>query len=440
MMDSAHFVTAARVLEGRPDAPALILGRTLKLYEIELSSVDFAVEEKLPPADRAVLLLAQGLGVVTAADVRAYLGLGAELSPHIVARLARIGLLRASDTAPRATSARQVEPVHVDHRKPGLSLTDTGADALAAGARVVIRQRSLRLLMSADPLVVVSVLSRPMHARARRELPLPPTEVPKPLQALDAVLRASPQDRFQAFGIGETLTDLPGGERIEGRLLGCSRGAPYEVRLASENLEAWLLIAVHTTPPESSTHRLHTAVVRRSTTDLRPLLHIDPLAVLPSWLLAARDINKILHDAGLRSLPAATVPPFPVFVDGTHLLELLGPGDEPAAVWRALPSPGDGFLVRAHLRAIPISTEAAHDALCTFLSRRPNALRASLARALAMTWDKLCSFWSWSDAAPPDITAVRERLWAQPALRGVLCASRIERDLVAPYLAEVPDE
>ncbi|AUX42251.1 uncharacterized protein SOCE26_036800 [Sorangium cellulosum] len=435
-MDPAHFITAARVFEKRPDAPAMVLGRALKLYEVELSSVDLAVEEKLPPADRAVLQLAQALGAVTAADVRAYLGLGPELSPHIVARLTKIGLLRASSIAPRVTSARQVEHVQIDC-EPGLSLTEAGAEALAAGARVIIRQRSLRLLMSADPLVVVSVLSRPMHARARGDLPLPPTEVPKPLQALDAVLRASRQARFEALGLDDTLTDIPGGERIEGRLLGCSLGAPYEVRLASENLEAWLLIAVHTAPMDPLTPRLHTAISRRGETELRPLVHIHPFAALPSWLHGLRDVDKILHDAGMRLLAPAALPPFPVLADGTQLLELLGPGDEPAPVWRALPDPGDGFLARVHLRGIPTSTEAAHDALFTFLSRRPNALRTGLARALAITWEKLCSFWSWSDAAPPDITTVHERLWAQPALRGVLCAGRLERDLVAPYLAEV---
>ncbi|WP_437802527.1 hypothetical protein [Sorangium sp. So ce693] len=436
MMDPAQFITAARVLEERPDAPALVLGRALKLYEVELSSVDLAVEEKLPPADRAVLQLARALGTVTAGHVRAYLGLGPELSPHIVARLTKNGLLRASSITARGTSARQVEPVQVD-REPGLSLTEAGAEALAAGARVVIRQRSLRLLMSADPLVVVSVLSRPMHAPARRALPLPPTEVPKPLQALDEALRASRQARFEAIGLADTLTDIPGGERIEGRLLGCSLGAPYEVRLASENLEAWLLIAVHTSPTEPLTPRLHTAVFRRGDTDLRPLVHIHPFAALPSWLQTLRDVDKILHDAGMRLHSPAPLSPFPVLADGAQFIELLGPGDEPAPVWRSLPNPGAGFLARVHLRAIPASTEAAHEALFTFLSRRPNALRTGLRRALAMTWEKLCSFWSWSDAAPPDIATVHERLWAHLALRGVLCAGRLERDLVAPYLGEV---
>lgn len=437
-MDPARFITAARVIEERPDPPALILGRRLKIYEVELPSVDLAIDEKLPPADRAVLQLAQALGAATAADVRAYLGLGPELSPHLVARLGKIGLLRATGIATRFTSARQVEPVHGDH-EPGLSLTDTGAEALAAGARVVIRQRPLRLLMSDDPLVVLRVLSPPMHARTRHDPPLPPMEVPKPLQALDALLRAAPRDRFEALGLVETLTDLPGGERIEGRLLGCSPGAPYEVRPAPENLEAWLLIGVHTAPPDHLTPRLHTAIIRRDITDLRSLTHIHPFGPLPPWLRVLRDVDKVLNDAGLRLVSPAANPPFPVLADGAHLLDLLGPGDQPAPVWRPLLIPGDGFLARAHLRAIPTSVEAAHDALLAFLARRSDTLRTGLERALATTWAQLCSFWTWRDAALPDIATVRERLWAQPALRGTLCAGRLDGDLVAPYLADLAE-
>lgn len=438
-MDPVGFITGARVLEERPDPPALILGRALQLYEIDLSSADFAIEEKLPPGDRAVLQLAQALGVVTAADVRAYLGLGPELSPHVVARLEKIGLLRATEISPRSTSAREVEPVRIE-RGPGLALTDAGVQALAAGARVVIRQQPLRLVMSDDPLVVLRVLPPPVHARARRDPPLPPADVPAPLQALDALLRAAPRDRFAALGLQEALTEVPGGERIEGHLLGCSAAEPYEVRPAPENLEGWLLTAVHAAPLEHLAPRLYAVAIRRDSTDLRPLAHVDPFAAVPPWLRARADMDRIFTEAGLHLCSPAIEPAFPVFADGAFLLELLGRGDQPAPVWRSLPVPGGGFFARARLRAIPTSVEAAHDALLAFLARRQESLRTGLERTLARTWSQLCSFWAWNDAIPPETGMVRERLWAQPALRGVLCAGRLERDLVAPYLAEVSSD
>lgn len=86
----------------------VLFTRTLQSYDIDFASLDFVVEERLSPADRAVLALVQAMGQASADDVRTYLGLGWEVSPALVEGLAAKSLLqRAASVRPVVVSSCQ---------------------------------------------------------------------------------------------------------------------------------------------------------------------------------------------------------------------------------------------------------------------------------------------------------------------------------------------
>src|SRR5581483_7715058 len=65
--------------------PVLMRIREVPAYEVSFNSVDVLIETKLPAVDRAVLSLVSAQRWASIDDVRAYLGLGHDVS-HITVR------------------------------------------------------------------------------------------------------------------------------------------------------------------------------------------------------------------------------------------------------------------------------------------------------------------------------------------------------------------
>jgi hypothetical protein len=431
------FDLACKGLSQSQEPPALIVGRPIPLYEVDLSNVDFATDERLPPADRASLALASGRGAVSEGDVAAFLGLGPELSAQTLRRLSRLKMLDPTTLAPLATRARPVEAMpFADERR--FRLTEAGASALASGVRVVTQARPLRLLVGVDPLTVLRVLPPLRYANMKRDPPLRVDETPEVLHAFDAYLTVEPEVRGAMLGFGETLEPIPGGERIAARIVRLSEGATFDVRPSGEHDEAWLLTAWS---PTRSAWTAHAAVgVRRSGRDeahTRPLPQVDPASLLPSQVTTVDTLIAGLRSKGMRIEVPWADDAFPVHAESKELIELLGEREGPTLTWQSLPL--DGLRGRVRVRALPATDLAAEDALVAFIARRPRDLESGLTGVVTRVWRELCAFWGRPGMPSPSEARVRERMWAEPSLRRALCAGRLRRDLVDDYAEERVD-
>jgi hypothetical protein len=313
-------------------------------------------------------------------------------------------------------------------------LTTAGMNALTAGAREVIRSRKLRLLLSADPPMVVRVLPPPRYAKTTRNLPLAIEDVPEALRTLDAHLAIDAPERNAVFGMGANLAAVPGGDHVAGRLLGFTQRASCEVRHANESREVWLVAAWS---PASEGWSLHVVSEVRDGIDLRPVAHVAPGTILSADVQSSEGILSSLAAQGLNvSLPWIESA-LSVYADAGALGELLGDQDRPAPLWKEIRF---GTLAgHVHVRGRPVSRAAAHAALLRFLSRRPREIGANLPRAILATWRDLVTFWKNEGDDPPPEEWIRDRLWADLGLRAALCQGRLQRDLVEDYSEKSSD-
>jgi hypothetical protein len=418
---------ARELLLKGPRPPGIVVGRRLVLYEVDISSVDLAVRETLPAAERAVLGLAGVSEAASVGDADAFLGLGPELAAQIMRRLQRQGLLAPVDASPRPSSARPVNPTSPSI-PPRWGLSTGGMSVLTAGAREIVRHRRLRLLLAADPPLVVRVLSPPRYAKMTRESPLAIEDVPEALRNLDAHLAISAPERGAVFGVAANLAAIPGGDHVAGRLLGFTQGASYEVRRTADPREAWLVAAWS---PASEGWATYLAVSVREGADIRPVAHVAPGAVLPTDVQSSEGILRALVAQGLNvSLPWVDGT-LPAYAEAGVLEELLGDHDRPAPKWKEATLGALAGHVR--VRGRPVSTAASHAALLCFLSRRPREIGTDLSRAVVTTWRDLVTFWQTEGHAPPPEEWIQDRLWEDRALRAALCQGRLRRDLVDDY-------
>ncbi|MDI3284243.1 hypothetical protein [Polyangium sp. 15x6] len=440
-----------------------VFTRRLQSYDVD-ASLDFIVEERLSPVDRAVLALFQAMGRATADDIRTYLGLGWEVSPSVVQALAAKSLI-----APPAQDAgwyppagfvqqqwvydpglgtyrlEQVPPpiaarrLHAPDRAawPAFVLTQAGAAALAAGVRRFVRSRSTRLWFAAEPLCFLGTSAEGAgYAAAKRGKPMEAVSVPAPLRSIDDALALSPNERAQAMGLREE--DLPPAG-LEG-LSRCTPGASWEVREAPAMRDVCLVIAGL---PDSAAGGsiawqafLRTRRAYRDTVTTKRAAHLETriAELLGDW--ASAGTAALVSQAGLEPAPATSLDGIPVRAEGALLSKLLGRSDRPETTWAALPVvESDGWRSWIRVRALPASSQAAREALLAFLGRRRKALGHSFEAAVDATWSELVTFWGMPHLVRPDDGWVKRRLWEQTEMRGVLCAERLPRDLVTPYAA-----
>ncbi|WP_437316322.1 hypothetical protein [Sorangium sp. So ce385] len=459
------------LLDADPAArPVALFTLPVKSYLVEFASLDFFAEERLSPAHGAILALAQAMGRISADDVRTFLGLGWELSPALVAALERKELLRPVNRpeqqtavaegwqtpwqgsavlrsflermglqqarrAPTSTTARRLQPPG-SKPLPPYELTPAGVDALAAGVRRYLECRPTRMWLAAEPLCFLGAPSESAgYAAARRSPPLPTTSVPASLRILDELLALEPTSREAAMG-------LPAGNLEAERLTGlarCTPGASWQLRDAPSMWNVYLVITGRVGARSRDNIEWNASIgLRRGFRDsltLKPVRHLDGrLAELLQGFLdsTSEDLARVA-----RLVPAAASPEhagIPVLVETPAIEGLLGRADRPQTTWLSLPQAGDDPWQRwIHVRALPASQAAAHEALLALVARRTAAARGSLKSTVEAVWSDLVSFWRMPHLRPPDDAWVRRRLWERRELRGTLCAERLDRDLIAPY-------
>lgn len=463
----------AALLDGDPAArPVVLFALPVKSYLVEFASLDFLAEEKLSPADRAILALVQAMGQASADDVRTFLGLGWELSPALVAALERKELLRPADReeqraaaaegwqppwqgsaalrfilqqmglqkagpAPMPTAARRLQPPDSEPR-PGCELTPAGVDALAAGVRRYFERRPARMWLAAEPLCFLGAPSESAgYAAARRSAPLPPTSVPAPLRTLDDLLALEPTAREAAMGLPAGNVEAEG---LTG-LARCTPGASWQVWEAPGIWEVYLVMTGRMGARAADDIEWRVSVGlrrgRRESLTLKPTQHLGgQLAeLLQGWLdCTSGELARVA-----RLAPSAASPEhadIPVLVEAPELEALIGRADRPETSWWPLPQAGDDPWQRwIRVRALPASLAAAHEALLTLVARRAAAASGSLQSTVEAVWSDLVTFWRMPHLRLPDDAWVRRRLWERRELRSALCAERLDRDLIAPYAA-----
>lgn len=453
-----------RTLLSSPDADArsvVLFTRPLQSYDIDFASLDFVVEERLSPVDRAVLGLVQAMGRASADDVRTYLGLGWEVSPAVMEGLAAKSLLgRASPelaghlesqwvfdmalggwrTQPLSppVRARRLHPPDIASW-PAYVLTEAGAAALAAGVRRFVRSRATRLWFVAEPLCFLGTSTEGGgYAAAKRGKPMDASSVPVQLRTIDEVLALPPDARADAMGLREedlTSAGLQGLSR-------CTPGASWEVRDAPAMRDVRLVI---TGLPDGSAGggiawqaflQARRSYRDPSTTKRLPHLELRIGELLGDW--ARMSTEALARHAELEPAPSSSqLDGIAVHAEAPMLVKLLGRADRPETTWVPIPEQADeGWTLWIRVRALPASIGAAREALLALLVRRRKALGQSFAAAVDAAWTDLVSFWGMPHLVRPDDGWVKRRLWEQVEMRGVLCAERLARDLITPYVPQ----
>lgn len=463
----------AALLDADPAARTVALFvLPMQSYLVELASIDFLGEERLSPADRAILGLVKAMGRASADDVRTFLGLGWELSPALFAALERKELLRPADRGEQRaaaeagwqppwqgsaalrfilqqmglqkarpalapTTARRLQPPDSRPPPPG-ELTQAGVDALAAGVRRYFERRPARMWLAAEPLCFLGAPSESAgYAAARRSPPLPTTSVPASLRNLDEILALEPTAREAAMGLPAGNLEAEG---LTG-LVRCTPGASWQVWDAPPMWDVHLVITgrVGLRSADKIEWQASAGLRRgfRESLTLKPARHLGGrlAELLQGWLdCTSEDLAR-----AARLAPAAASPEhagIPVLAEAPELEKLLGRSDRPQTTWLSLPQAGNDSWQRwIHVRALPASQAAAHEALLALAARRAAVARGSLQSTVEAVWSDLVSFWHTPHLRPPDRAWVRRRLWERRELRSTLCAERLDRDLIAPYAA-----
>jgi hypothetical protein len=298
-----------------------------------------------------------------------------------------------------------------------------------------LQSRPARLWWLAEPLCFLGASSEASgYAAHKRGEPLAPADVPEPLQRLDDVLALTSEERAALTGL---LEQGPGAEGLAG-LVRCTPGRSFQVWKAPKVRSVWLVVAGHLGErPHSLAWRAFVALRRSSgdpvTVRRAPHLEAQLEALLEGYLYTSS--SELAHRAGLTPVSmSAGRADIPVTAEAKDLVRLLGSADKPASTWASLPSEDDSSWQRwIRVRALPASTAASVEALLALLGRRKEALRSSLSRAVDAAWSDLAAFWALPYLQRPDDAEVRRRLWERHDMRGMLCAHRLERDLVDPY-------
>lgn len=453
--------------------PAVLLFRRVPSFEVEFAALEMEDDLDLTAWDEAVLGLANARGAVTPRDADAYLGLGDELSQAIVGNLARerllaeapapapepswgdwqqsphvnlftglaraAGLGRLASSDPRAPSQARVLKESAAPDAPLHVLTEAGRSALQRGRRVVRFRTRARLVFWESPLRFVDVESERHHrfGHIRRDEPLKPEAVPPVFRTIDDALGLPPAERARQIGIE---TGIPG---LRGRLVGVSRdstptlvgvepGKTWEVRRLPEQRDGLLVVAGFAV---SSPERLMLRTFVGSTRDLRDDVHLAASTLLDVAASAPNALTAALRARGLPALDMAPDGAFRVRAPADEIGTLLGRGEAPSPAYVPLEKHVPGWSAAVRVRALPADRAAAERAFFLLLGRRRAALRASLERACLDTAAALRAYWQ-EPFEPPPLEAVLAEMWRSRELRSVLCARRLEADLVTPYAPE----
>lgn len=413
-------------------APTVLHVLPVRAYEIDFEALEFVVDAGLPPVDRAVLELVRALRTASEDDLRAYLGLGGDLSSLIAARLVQEGVLqRHADAAAPVALERVPTRAHLIEvlgrtAAASLTLTQYGVEILDGRARHVSKKRPARLVFWEQPLHFVEVHgeSTGRFSARRRPSALAPDSVPEAFWWIDDMLRESPEIRLASCGVAERL---PG---FEGVLVGCVPGAAWEVRCL-EDRSYVMAVAGFLRDGETLVWQTWAGSER----NLRECQRLQGLRLVPQ--VTARE----LIDAARAHWPVDARDPWApdtgalnVRCNGTELIRRLGEAAHPQDSWEILEVARDHFTV-VRLRGLPVDADAAYTALAAILARREPSMRRDLDGTIADTWAELARYWGVEDIAPPSRAWLLARLWNEPAMRGVLCGVRLREDLVTPYNA-----
>lgn len=395
--------------------PVVMSVRTLQRYEVSISSVDVVEETTLPKLDRAILSLVAAQGRSSAMDVRAWLGVGEDVSLLAVRRLIDEGLLEESAPGPVSpTLATPAEPVTLPAMRT-LVLSARGAESLAMAKRIAVRRVPIKLVFWEEPLWLVDVpqVARSADKTGKR---LEPNEVPETLRRLDDVLALPPPERERAIGLPEHVPGV-------GKIAGLSPNAQFEVRKTKLGPDTLAGVAHDRTSPLI-------AFIGSPRREMVRCAGLD--AALGKAGVTDSAIKRVLEAQGCTTVPGRPelTPAMLVTADETGLPALCGETDAPDEGWVS-----KGRLA-VRVRALPADSPAALAAYVEFLCRRLIALNRDLDGTLTSTWRELASFWGEPDRPMPDRAAIRGALWTRHAARGALCTARLASDLVEPY-AEV---
>lgn len=457
-----HAIAASLYQVGAPGMPTVILAQEVPLYEVEFAALECAQESKLRSADWAVLALARGLGRISPALVDEYLGLGDAVSEAIVHRLLDDQLLQQDGNAPtqadksllafakhllmsnpftRAaspppTAPTQARKLHASRASvsPLCQLSDLGSMALERGAIAQRRVQPARLVFLAEPLLFIRVEDekKQRNTARRRQLPLPPDEVPLLLRTLDSTLSLPAEQRMAACGIGVNVAGL------NGELVRIVPGSQWEVRHISRRVNerqqqqtaVLILAAFHSTSDELVWRAfLQNGTQTQDCPQINAAQLIGSQALRPAGLLEAVQTDLPLPDhTPLRHDGAFEWP-----CSSEQIINLISESDRPCDV--LLSARLDAWQVGLRIHAVPADSEAACQAFYAFLQRSNAALRRNFDGTCAEVATRLLDYWARHHDLPTADEAALN-LWPQVELRAALCMRRLQLDLVSPYASE----
>jgi hypothetical protein len=452
---------------GAPAAPTVLLVREVPMFEIEFAALEFAEEVKLPSCDWAVLALARALGELTPRDVDGYLGLGATVSGGLVSRLTDEALLEAVETlasppqpsvaesglgaflrrmlgmdlpAPTLVTARRPTRARVmgasaAAEAPRRKLSAAGEIALERGAAAHRRLHSARLLFWSAPLHFAGIADekRQKFTQHRRAKPLDADQVPEVFRELDGILSLRQGERDRRCGIGEGLADFAG------RLVGVNPGSQWEVRPERETHRGQLVLAAfRSSDPGGLRWQAFTGAGER----LGEAAHLDPHEIGDGHVASADRIMEMMatRDDLSRCLVRTLRPDgaFDVLADASSILRLLGDADKADDTLITIARDADwSIAVRVH--AVPADEDAAEAAYLALLKRRTPALRCDFDGTCRAVSAHLRAYWGEIGMRLPTPDDAAVLLWDEPAMRGALCARRLDADLVSPYRGAPPE-